>query len=195
MVDVFNSMDYPRCVFVVLAFFYFPLHGILSVILMYRIHAMYSGVKTITAMLAVCFAIEVVLMVWLVMANQLMFYGRLAFFSRTLHLYFLLTGVALRAPAGNDICAIAHVLSYKYAYWIPVMAFEFLLFVLASRVFYRDLAENRQMRPWGRVSLLTLLLRDNIVYFFVYASICCFCIRGLIFSCLVLGHCSHTPLR
>jgi len=69
------------------------------------------------------------------------------------------------------MCAITHVLPYKYAYWIPVIAFEFLLFVLAFRIFLGDILEIRQLRQWGKVSLLNLLSRDSMIYFFVYAPV------------------------
>ena len=66
-------------------------------------------------------------------------------------------------PAPNHkICTIGRALPYKFAYWIPVIAFECLLFSLAFRVFLEDIFEIRQLRRWNGVSILNVILRDNI---------------------------------
>jgi hypothetical protein len=49
------------------------------VILLFRINAMYNRSRKLLLGLAVAFAVEAVLMIWLVIANQLIFHGGLGY--------------------------------------------------------------------------------------------------------------------
>lgn len=72
---------------------------------------------------------------------------------------------------GIHICAPINMPSYYVVFWVPVISFEIVLVLLAIWKCIEHIKEIREMYGWNRRSLLNILLRDNIGYFFVYVAI------------------------
>ncbi|TFK76141.1 hypothetical protein BDN72DRAFT_831584 [Pluteus cervinus] len=68
---------------------------------------------------------------------------------------------------GLIICDAGHFPTYSFLIWVPVLAFETLLFILAFRISYRHYSQCADTINWNRLTLLEVLLRDNFIYFLV----------------------------
>jgi hypothetical protein len=60
-------------------------------------------------------------------------------------------------------------LAYNYAIF-SILAFDMLLTGLASYECYKHIRDVTGTSPWCRKSIITLILRDSVVYFLMYAS-------------------------
>ncbi|KDQ60217.1 hypothetical protein JAAARDRAFT_32592 [Jaapia argillacea MUCL 33604] len=121
---------------------------LVQILMQFRIYALYDRSRLISILLLSCFFIQaVVIAVFLV------------FDFRELEV------TATPAPA-IKFCTIARAPSFLYGLWIPIMTFESILFALAL---YKSACRFRSTVPdgWTGVSLLDVMIRDSVLYFFV----------------------------
>ncbi|KDQ60221.1 hypothetical protein JAAARDRAFT_109238, partial [Jaapia argillacea MUCL 33604] len=121
---------------------------LVQILMQFRIHALYNRSLLISIVLLSCFLIQVVVIAVF-----------LVFDIRELEV------TATPAPT-IKFCAIARVPSFFYGLWIPIMTFESILFALAL---YKSACRLRSRVPdgWTGVSLLDVMIRDSVLYFFV----------------------------
>lgn len=66
---------------------------------------------------------------------------------------------------GFGACGPVYIPSYFFSFWIPIMAFEFLLLFFALYAGYTKVF--RIHKVWDMNRLINVLIRDNIIYFAV----------------------------
>ncbi|KDQ52891.1 hypothetical protein JAAARDRAFT_39840 [Jaapia argillacea MUCL 33604] len=120
---------------------------IVQIIVQLRVYAMYRRSRYIGSLIVTGFVIEIAAMVTLVTFES----------------------VGLEATAspvpGIQLCTVTKIPTFTYGFWLAIMMFECLLFVLAL---YQAIGRFLKRRDrWRQQSLIDVLLRDNILYFFL----------------------------
>ncbi|KDQ56085.1 hypothetical protein JAAARDRAFT_320184 [Jaapia argillacea MUCL 33604] len=125
---------------------------IVQVIMQSRLYAMYNRSKRVLVFTGTCFVIEII--------------GSLAF-----GLYQDLQVIPVRVFDTWTGCIVTKMPEYRVGMWLAIMAYEGILFLLAL---YKTLLHLFRMNhPWTRNSVADVLLRDNLLYFFVIFSNYC----------------------
>ncbi|KDQ60213.1 hypothetical protein JAAARDRAFT_32589 [Jaapia argillacea MUCL 33604] len=121
---------------------------LVQILMQFRIYALYNRSPPISVVLLSCFFIQVVAIAAL-----------LVFDFREFEV------TATPAPA-IKFCTIARAPSFLYGLWIPIITFESILFALAL---YKSACRFCSTVPggWTGVSLLDVMIRDSVLYFFV----------------------------
>jgi hypothetical protein len=77
------------------------------------------------------------------------------------------------------MCTVVDLPTYAAAFWLPIILFEFFLFVLAFRLAW---ANHQDIGNWRGAKLLHVILRDNFYYFFLSVTSFYVCLKpSLIF--------------
>ena len=63
---------------------------------------------------------------------------------------------------GIHACTIVGNVSFYYAFWIPILSFEFISLALVLIYGFRTLF---QLKTWGLSRLSKIVVRDNVLYF------------------------------
>jgi len=122
----------------------------MQAILQFRIYAMYDHCKRILCLIVVLYLAEIASM-----AAILEFSGK--FIS-----------VQQRPIYGQARgCSPSQRPRFYYALWLPVVSYETILFLLAVFKGIREIMDIRTLRRTTGSSLLHILVRDNIMYFFL----------------------------
>ncbi|KAF8891477.1 hypothetical protein CPB84DRAFT_1784218 [Gymnopilus junonius] len=119
-------------------------------ILQIRIYALYSLNKRILVLLLVCFVGSLGTSAWIA--------------GSTLHSKSF-SATAFPIP-GGAFCVPFGISSHFYTYWIPMLAFETLLCVLAVVKGFQTFKSNGSLFHRGQ-QLVGILVRDSLMYFFV----------------------------
>jgi hypothetical protein len=74
---------------------------------------------------------------------------------------------------GQPICTATGIMPRYYSYMIPILAFEFFLFLLSFRIVVIHIidAHGNGRRALEYQSILKVILRDSILYYIVYVSL------------------------
>ncbi|TFK51893.1 hypothetical protein OE88DRAFT_1484003 [Heliocybe sulcata] len=119
----------------------------MQVIMQLRVMAMYGHSKSLWIMLSSCFVAEVAAM------------------GVILGMTYKVIIVAAEPLPGIAICTPIGIPDYFFAFWIPIVAFEFILFAL---VLYQGAWHAMESgNGWGPTSLMNILVRDSFMYFFL----------------------------
>ncbi|KDR67292.1 hypothetical protein GALMADRAFT_1127483 [Galerina marginata CBS 339.88] len=120
-------------------------------ILQLRLYALYSGKKKILCLMLTVYVVCSAASAW-IMEN------RLATISKTL---------STQIPNGR-FCTTNYLPPRLYTFWIPILACETLLFVLAvARGFQSLTNDDHGPLPHRGQQLFDLLIRDSVIYFLV----------------------------
>ena len=90
--------------------------------------------------------------------------------SSTDYFFFTPSEVAAFLPAEVSFCVASHIPRQFFRFWIPMIAFEFFLCVLALFHGFRTSRSEDSVLGDGR-SIVTILIRDSVLYFQVYVPI------------------------
>ncbi|KAJ7258416.1 hypothetical protein B0H12DRAFT_1182540 [Mycena haematopus] len=138
-----------------------------EIIMQLRIYALYTCSKRIAAFNIIIFAGSIAGFMWILIYNHS---RRASVIANVIHL-------------GLPGCPSVHS-GIEWAQWVPATAYEGILFGFALyKTFERTLSSFRKD---GTVSLYTVLLRDNILYFFSIAAL-------LVFNNLMVVSLTHIP--
>ncbi|KAK0496608.1 hypothetical protein EDD18DRAFT_211442 [Armillaria luteobubalina] len=74
------------------------------------------------------------------------------------------TGTNVLLP-GIYLCTLTSKLNILYAYWIPIVIFETLMFLLAAFIGIADFNTPKMKSTYGHRSLLEIVVRDSLLYF------------------------------
>jgi hypothetical protein len=77
----------------------------------------------------------------------------------------LLTPAVSKPVPQIHICTPTNVPSYFYAFWLPIIAFECILLLLALWIGGKHIFELWTIRQWNSEKVISILLRDSIFYF------------------------------
>jgi len=123
-----------------------------SAILQMRLYALFSLDKRVLALMLTCFIIST-------STSAYVLHSVLSKF----------TASAIRLPTGGMFCVPSRVSPNFYLFWIPILAFETLLCVLALFRGFQTLRSGGSLFISGRHLVITLI-RDSILYFFVIGA-------------------------
>ncbi|KDQ56081.1 hypothetical protein JAAARDRAFT_320059 [Jaapia argillacea MUCL 33604] len=119
---------------------------VVQVIMQSRLYAMYGRSRRVLIFTGTCFVIEIIA-------------------SMAFGLYRDLRAAPVRVFEKWTGCIVTNMPEYRVGMWLAIMAYEGILFLLAL---YKTLLHLLRMNhPWTRNSVADILLRDNILYFFV----------------------------
>ena len=156
-------------------------------ILQMRLYALYSLDKRILGVVMACFVVALSISGY-ILSSTLSKLTRGVLRYRILLSYSLNHRIALavNSPFGGMLCFADHLIPTFYLFWVPLMAFECILLGLAV---FKGLQTLRFSGSLGR-KLVTILVRDSVVYFFGWVS-------KFILSCSTSNHstesASHMP--
>ncbi|KAJ7642576.1 hypothetical protein DFH06DRAFT_1477352 [Mycena polygramma] len=138
-----------------------------EIIMQLRVYALYGCSKRIAALNLVLFAGSIVGFIWILVYNHS---RRASVIASVIHL-------------GLPGCPSVHS-GIEWAQWVPATIYEGILFGFALyKTFERTISS---LRKDAKLSLYTLLLRDNILYFFGIAAL-------LVFNNLMVVSVTHIP--
>ncbi|KAF7338900.1 UBA-e1-C domain-containing protein [Mycena sanguinolenta] len=138
-----------------------------EIIMQLRIYALYACSKRIAAFNVILFLGSIVGFMWILIYNHS---RRASVIANVIH---------LGLPGCPDVHS-----GIEWAQWVPATIYEGILFGFALyRTFENTLSSFRKD---GMVSLYTILLRDNILYFFGIAAL-------LVFNNLMVVSVTHIP--
>ncbi|KAJ7688884.1 hypothetical protein B0H17DRAFT_1067764 [Mycena rosella] len=138
-----------------------------EIIMQLRVYAIYGCSKRIAAINLVLFAGSIVGFMWILIYNHS---RRAAVIASSIHL-----------PLPG--CPSVHS-GIEWSQWVPATAYEGILFGFALYKTFESTITS--LRKDSSLSLYTLLLRDNIVYFFAIAGL-------LVFNNLMVVNLTHIP--
>ncbi|KDQ58717.1 hypothetical protein JAAARDRAFT_193248 [Jaapia argillacea MUCL 33604] len=122
-----------------------------QIIMQTRIYAMYGQSRRVAYFLGTCFIVEVI-----IMATIMIFVN-------------VRTTVVPETISEYVQCTLQNMPDFYFAMWVPICAFESILFLFAT---WKGVSYLMTLGKWSGKSLMHVLVRDNILYFLLILLSC-----------------------